>query len=65
MARLFIRYIYSYFGPLDSIVSDRGLQFISKFWKEFCCILGVEIRLSIADHPQTDGQTEIMNQYND
>jgi transposase InsO family protein len=65
MARLFIRYIYSYFGPPDSIVSDRGPQFISRFWKEFCRIIGVEIRLSTADHPQTDGQTEIMNQYND
>jgi hypothetical protein len=31
IARLFIRYIYSYFGPPDSIVSDRGLQFILKF----------------------------------
>lgn len=65
MARLFIRYIYSYFGPPDSIVSDRGPQFISRFWKEFCRILGVDIRLSTADHPQTDGQTEIMNEYND
>jgi transposase InsO family protein len=65
MARLFIRYIYSYFGLPDSIVSDRGPQFISRFWKEFYCIIGVEIRLSTADHPQTDGQTEIMNQYND
>jgi transposase InsO family protein len=65
MARLFIRHIYSYFGPPDSIVSDRGPQFISRFWKEFCRILGVDVRLSTADHPQTDGQTEIMNEYND
>ncbi|MGH6649449.1 DDE-type integrase/transposase/recombinase [Aquabacterium sp.] len=65
MARLFIRHVYSYFGPPDSIVSDRGPQFISQFWREFCRILGVKIRLSTANHPQTDGQTEIMNEYND
>jgi transposase InsO family protein len=64
IAHLFIRHVYSYFGPPDSIVSDRGLQFISWFWKEFCCILGVDIYLSTADHPQTDGQTKIMNKYN-
>jgi transposase InsO family protein len=61
IACLFIRYVYSYFRPPDSIVSDRGPQFISRFWKEFCCILGVELCLSTADHPETDGQTEIMN----
>ena len=65
MARLFIRHVYCYYGPPDSIVSDRGPQFVSRFWKEFCRILGVQVRLSTADHPQTDGQTEIMNQYLD
>ena len=61
MASLFIRYVYCYYGPPDSIVSDRGPQFVSRFWKEFCRILGVEVRLSTANHLQTDGQTEIMN----
>jgi transposase InsO family protein len=65
MARMFISRIYYYFGPPDSIISDRGPQFISRFWKEFCRILGVELRLSTTNHPQTDGQTEIMNQYLD
>ena len=63
MAFLFICHVWRYFGPPDSIVSDRGPQFISAFWTEFCRILGVKIKLSTAHHPQTDGQTEIMNQY--
>jgi transposase InsO family protein len=63
MASLFIYHIWRYFGPPDSIVSDRGPQFISDFWAEFCRLLGIKLKLSTAHHPQTDGQTEIMNQY--
>jgi transposase InsO family protein len=65
MAKLFIRHIYPHENPPDTIVSDRGPQFISDFWDEFCTILGVKLKLSTAGHPQTDGQTEIMNQYID
>jgi hypothetical protein len=65
MARLYVHYIYRIRGAPESIVSDRGPQFISDFWKEFCRILGIKIKLSTAFHPQTDGQTEIMNQYLD
>jgi transposase InsO family protein len=63
MARLFIAHIYRYFGPPDDIVSDRGPQFISTFWKEFTRILGITLKYSSGYHPQTDGQTEIYNQY--
>jgi transposase InsO family protein len=63
MASLFIYHIWRYFGPPESIVSDRGPQFISDFWAEFCRLLGIKLKLSTAHHPQTDGQTEIMNQY--
>ena len=45
------------------MLSNRGPQFISVFWNEFNKILGTKIKLSTADHPQTDGQTEIYNQY--
>lgn len=65
MARMFIAHVYRYHGPPESSVSDRGPQFISQFWKEFCRILGIRLKLSTAYHPQTDGQTEIMNQYLD
>jgi hypothetical protein len=65
MAQLFISNVYRTHGPPDTIVSDRGPQFISEFWAEFCRILGIKLKLSTAYHPQTDGQTEIMNQYLD
>jgi transposase InsO family protein len=61
MASLFISHVWRTHGPPDSIVSDRGPQFISEFWSEFCRILGIKLKLSTAFHPQTDGQTEIMN----
>jgi len=63
MARLYIQNIYRIRGAPESIVSDRGPQFISNFWDEFCRILGIQLKLSTAFHPETDGQTEIMNQY--
>ena len=65
LAELFITHVYRYYGPPDDIVSDRGPQFVSAFWDEFTAILGVKLSLSTANAPQTDGQTEIMNQYID
>jgi len=43
------------------IVSDRGPQFASKFWRRLFELLGIDIRLSSAYHPETDGQTERTN----
>ena len=49
-------------GVPQKIVSDRGPQFISHFMKEFYSMIGVKANLSTAFHPQTDGQTEWVNQ---
>jgi transposase InsO family protein len=65
LARIFIDRIWRFYGPPDTIVSDRGPQFISAFWTEFNRILGTKLKLSTAAHPQTDGQTENLNQYID
>jgi len=44
------------------ILSDRGPQFTSKFMEEFMKALETTRQLSMAYHPQTDGQTERINQ---
>ena len=48
-------------GLPDSIVTDRGSLFTSKFWSSLCYLLGVKKRLSTTFHPQTNGQTKRQN----
>ncbi|MDA4119333.1 MAG: reverse transcriptase domain-containing protein [Thaumarchaeota archaeon] len=65
LAGLYMSHVHRYFGPATTIVSDRGPQFISAFWREFCHALGTKLKLSTPYHPQTDGQTENANQWID
>nr|XP_049577352.1 uncharacterized protein LOC125969396 isoform X2 [Syngnathus scovelli] len=44
------------------IPSDRGPPFISQVWKQFCSALDARVSLTSGYHPQTNGQTERMNQ---
>jgi transposase InsO family protein len=62
---LFLTHVVRHVGLPDSITSDRGPQFVSDFWNEVCRRLRIKVQLSTANHPQTDGQTEIVNQYFD
>jgi hypothetical protein len=61
-SRLYLDNIYRHHGLPDSIISDRGPQFISKFWKSLHGLLGTDIDLSSAFHPETNGQSERSNQ---
>ncbi|KAK5922946.1 hypothetical protein CgunFtcFv8_020167 [Champsocephalus gunnari] len=47
---------------IRDIVSDRGPQFISAFWKEFCRLIGTTVSISSGYHPQSNGQSECLNQ---
>jgi len=46
----------------ESIISDRDPQFAAGIMKELNKLLGINTKLSMAFHPQTDGQTERINQ---
>jgi len=60
-AQLFLNNVVRLHGLPTEIVSDRGSQFISQFWKKLCEKLGIKRAMSTAFHPQSDGQTERMN----
>jgi len=62
LARLFRDNVWKLHGLLESVVLDRGPQFAAELTKELNRMLGIKTKLSIAFHPQTDGQTERMNQ---
>jgi hypothetical protein len=63
VARLVFDNVVCLFGlPLD-IVSDRDPKFVSEFWEELWKVMGTKLSRSTAYHPQSDGQTEIMNRF--
>ena len=61
LAEVIIDVVVRHHGLPDSIVTDRGSLFTSKFWSSLCYFLGIKRRLSTAFYPQTDGQTEQQN----
>ncbi|CAJ0945012.1 unnamed protein product [Ranitomeya imitator] len=62
LAVLFIKHVFRLHGMPDKIVSDRGPQFASRFWRELCRLLSIELNLSSAYHPETNGLVERTNQ---
>ena len=57
-----MREVVRYHGVPEQILSDRGPQFIAKFWRAFWQLMGVTVCLTSGYHPQTNGQTERVNQ---
>ena len=62
LARLFRDNVWKLHGLSESIISDRGPQFVAGVMRELNTMLGIDSKLSTAFYPQTDGQTERMNQ---
>ncbi|KAG0154712.1 hypothetical protein PDIDSM_280 [Penicillium digitatum] len=61
VARLYTRHVWKLHGLPNTVVSDRGPQFVAQFWKHLTKRLRITNLLSTAYHPETDGQTERTN----
>uniref|UniRef100_A0AAQ4QM75 Gypsy retrotransposon integrase-like protein 1 n=5 Tax=Gasterosteus aculeatus aculeatus TaxID=481459 RepID=A0AAQ4QM75_GASAC len=61
-AESLFHHVFRTFGLPEEIVSDRGVQFTSKVWAAFFKMLNVQVNLSSGYHPQSNGQTERLNQ---
>ena len=55
------RNLVTRFGVSDSLISDNGLQFESRAFREFCSDLGIKNRYSTSAYPQSNGQAVATN----
>jgi hypothetical protein len=63
VAQLFLTNIYKLHGMPQAIISNRDKIFTSQLWQELFRLTDVRLLMSSSYHPQTDGQTERVNQY--
>lgn len=61
VAEKFIDGVVKLHGMPHTIIRDRDPIFISNFWCEFFKLSGTQLKMSLAYHPQTDGQSEVVN----
>ena len=62
VARLYLTNIWKLHRLLKQVISDRGPQFVVEFTRELYQLLGIGLAMTTAYHPQSDGQTERVNQ---
>ena len=61
IAKLYFDKIVKLYGLPKTIVSNRDVCFMSYFWKTLWHLVGTNLKFSTAFHPQTNGQTEVVN----
>jgi transposase InsO family protein len=54
--------VWKDFGLPEVVISDQGTQFVGHFMRDLLKLLGIKLNTLTAYHPQTDGQTELVNQ---
>ena len=60
VAQLFQDHVFTKYGTPTTIITDRDPKFTARFWRCLTELKNVRLNLSTADHPQTDGQSEVM-----
>jgi len=62
LAELFIKHVFSKHGVPSHVTSDRGTEFVSKFFRSLANALDMRLHFTSGYHPEADGQTERTNQ---
>ena len=62
LAKIFVKEVWKNHGLPTDIVSDRDTKVTSHFWQALMDLLGIQTKLCTAFHPETEGQTERVNQ---
>lgn len=62
LARILLQNFWRVHGRTEEIVSERDSRLEGKLWSSLLVLLGVDPWMSTTYHPQTDGQTERVNQ---
>jgi hypothetical protein len=60
-SNLFFEQVWVHFGIPQTIISDRDSRFLNTFWSSLWSLLDTNLTKSTAFHPQTDGQTKVIN----
>ena len=61
IAKIYFRTVFCHHGLPNQIICDHDARFTSRFWQALLKQIKTNIAMSTAYHPQTDGQTEIVN----
>jgi hypothetical protein len=62
MTQMFFQNVWVHFGLPKSIISDQDSRFVGSFWSSLWALMETKLKNSIDFHPQTNGQTEVVNQ---
>jgi len=62
LTHLFVQHVFAKHGVPSHVTSDRGTEFVSKFFRSLAQALDMKLHFSAGYHPEADGQTERTNQ---